>query len=280
MKSRIDIIAHWEERFASAQVDSPRLSAQVLLGHALGLPRLEMLLDARTGVSDNQAAAMEALALRRLHGEPVAYIVGVREFYGLEFHVNPAVLIPRPETELMVDRLLSLGDGENVGRVLDLGTGSGVLAVSCAVHLPRVQVTGVDISADALAVAKRNALAHGVGSRITLVQGDLVDALRIEEFDVILANLPYVPTTMRDGMSHEVLGHEPEHALFAGADGLDVYRRLACALAGRAKPGTLLMCEIDRAQGAAMIALFSGISREVMVERDLAGLDRLVVVVF
>lgn len=280
MKSRTDILSHWEGRFASAGVDSPRLSAQVLLAHVLGLPRLEMLLDARTPVADDVAEAMKVLALRRLHGEPVAYIVGSKEFYGLDFHVSPAVLIPRPETELMMDRLLSEGGGRDRKRVLDVGTGSGALAVSCAKHLPHVLVAGVDVSAAALAVARRNALAHGVESRVMFVQGDLVGALRVEEFDVILANLPYVPSTTREGMSREVVDHEPGLALFSGPDGLDAYRRLAHALKGRATPGTLLLCEIDLTQGAAMFDLFSNISREVRVERDLAGLDRLVTVVF
>ena len=280
MKSRTDILGHWEGRFASAGVDSPRLSAQVLLAHVLGLPRLEMLLDARTPVADDVAEAMKALAQRRLHGEPVAYIVGTKEFYGLDFHVSPAVLIPRPETELMMDRLLDEGGGRDRKRILDIGTGSGALAVSCAVRLPHALVAGVDISAAALAVAQSNALAHGVESRVMFVQGDLVGALRVEEFDVILANLPYVPSTTREGMSREVVDHEPGLALFSGPDGLDAYRRLARVLKGRAAPGTLLMCEIDLTQGAAMFDLFSNISREVRIERDLAGLDRLVTVVF
>ena len=280
MKSRIEILAIWEERFASAGVDSPRLSSQVLLAHVLGLPRLDMLLDARACLPEGIAEAMEALALRRLQGEPVAYLVGTKEFYGLDFHVSPAVLIPRPETELMMDRLLALRGADARGRVLDVGTGSGALAVSCAVHLPHVLVAGVDISAPALAVARRNVLSHGVQSRVMLMQGDLCGATRVEEFDIILANLPYVPTGMRGGMSREVLAHEPGIALFAGSDGLDAYRRLARDLARRAAPGTLLMCEIDQSQGDAMLELFSAISREARVEKDLAGLDRLVVVVF
>jgi release factor glutamine methyltransferase len=280
MKSRFDILAYWEGQFIEARVDSPRLSAQVLLAHVLDLPRLEMLLDIRTAVPEHQIRKMVSLALRRMQGEPVAYLVGVKEFYGLDFHVNPAVLIPRPETELMVDHLAATIERMAVRTLLDVGTGSGALAVTCAVNFPRFRVLGVDISAAALDVAKRNANVHGVGSRVMFAQGDVLDAVRVDGCDIILANLPYVPTSSRDTMSHEVLDYEPDVALFAGADGLSAYRRLAACLKGRAVPGSLLLCEIDHSQGQAMSDLFSPIAKDVHVERDLSGLDRMVVVVF
>ena len=280
MKSRFDILAYWEGRFLQARVDSPRLSAQVLLAHVLDLPRLEMLLGIRAVVPENKIRDMVSLALRRMQGEPVAYLVGKKEFYGLEFYVNPAVLIPRPETELMVDHLAATIDKMAARTVLDVGTGSGALAVTCAVNFPRFHVLGVDISAAALAVAQRNANMPGVGARIMFAQGDVLDAVRVDACDIIMANLPYVPTPSRAAMSREVLDYEPDLALFAGVDGLSAYRRLAACLAGRTAPGTLLLCEIDSSQGEAMRDLFSPLSKEVRVERDLSGMDRMVVVVF
>ena len=280
MKSRFDILAYWEGRFFQARVDSPRLSAQVLLAHVLDLPRLEMLLDIRAVVPENKIRDMVSLALRRMQGEPVAYLLGLKEFYGLDFYVSPAVLIPRPETELMVDHLTATTDKMAARTVLDVGTGSGVLAVTCAVNFPRFRVLGVDISAAALSVAQRNANMHGVDPRVMFAQGDMLGSVRVEACDIILANLPYVPTPSRDSMSQEVLGYEPHLALFAGDDGLSAYRRLADCLAGRTAPGTLLLCEIDSSQGEAMLDLFSPVSKEVRVERDLSGMDRMVVVVF
>jgi release factor glutamine methyltransferase len=280
MSSRTDILAYWENQFEQSGLDSPRLSAQVLLSRVLGISRLEMLLDARASVPMSAVAAMESLSRRRLHGEPVAYLVGIKEFYGIDFEVSPAVLIPRPETELFVDRLLASHDRSAEMTVLDLGTGSGVLAVTCAVYFPNALVTAVDISPAALEVARRNASRHNVQDRVLFVQGNLIDAVHVGSFDVILANLPYVPESMRNSLSHEVVAHEPEVALFAGQDGLDLYRRLVAGLAGRAKPGTQLLCEIDCGQGQAMLELFKPVVREVLVEKDYAGLDRLVYVVF
>lgn len=280
MNSRLDILAFWERQFEQSNLDSPRLSAQVLLAHVLGIPRLDMLLEARAGVSESAAADMEVLSRRRLHGEPVAYIVGMKEFYGLDFEVSPAVLIPRPETELFVDRLLAAHERSTQMKLLDLGTGSGVLAVTCAVHYPNIRVTAVDISSAALQMAQLNADRHGVRDRVMFVQGNLVEAVRIGSFNVIVANLPYVPESKRDTLSGEVLAHEPEVALFAGWDGLDLYRRLAAGLAGRVRRGTQLLCEIDHGQGDAMVEIFEPVAKDVVVEKDYAGLDRLVCVVF
>ncbi|KAF5030899.1 Release factor glutamine methyltransferase [anaerobic digester metagenome] len=280
MNSRREIIAFWETRFEAAGVDSPRLSAQVLLAHVLNLPRLNMLLEPRSPVAGEVIAAFDSLALRRLQGEPIAYLVGFKEFYGLEFEVNPDVLIPRPETELMVDHLLGTFARDTALRVLDLGTGSGALAVTCAAMFPSSLVTAADISEKALATARRNARKHGVAERVGFVRTDLVQGIDVGDIDIILANLPYVPEDSRDAMCREVLRHEPWLALFAGHDGLDVYRRLASGLRGRVREGLMLLCEIDQSQGAAMMELFGPMARDVSVRKDLAGLNRLVVVVF
>lgn len=280
MNSRREIIAFWEARFEAAGVDSPRLSAQVLLAHVLNLSRLNMLLESRSIVPEGAIAAFESLAMRRLQGEPVAYLIGCKEFYGLDFEVNPGVLIPRPETELMVDHLLDMVERDAAFRVLDLGTGSGALAVTCAAMFPHCRVTAADISEKALATARCNARKHGVSDRVAFVRADLVQGIDVGEIDIILANLPYVPEDSRQAMSREVLRHEPRLALFAGHDGLDVYRRLASGLRGRVREGSMLLCEIDHSQGAAMMELFAPMAMDVSVKKDLAGLNRLVIVVF
>lgn len=280
MNSRREIIAFWEARFEAAGVDSPRLSAQVLLAHVLNLSRLNMLLESRSIVPEGAIAAFESLAMRRLQGEPVAYLIGCKEFYGLDFEVNPGVLIPRPETELMVDHLLDRVERDAAFRVLDLGTGSGALAVTCAAMFPHCRVTAADISEKALATARCNARKHGVSDRVAFVRADLVQGIDVGEIDIILANLPYVPEDSRQAMSREVLRHEPRLALFAGHDGLDVYRRLASGLRGRVREGSMLLCEIDHSQGAAMMELFAPMAMDVSVKKDLAGLNRLVIVVF
>lgn len=280
MPSRKTILEHWERLLQQSGVDSPRLSAQVLLAHVLGMGRLDMLLDVRAPVDEPCRQRMDALGRRRMQGEPVAYLVGEKEFYGFTFHVGPGVLIPRPESELFLDHLLETLDHDACLQVLDVGTGSGALAVSCASLFPCSRVAAVDISLEALKIARKNALLHDVQDRIVFVQGDLVESVRIDSFDVVVANLPYVPLATKETLSREVLCHEPHGALFSGLDGLDCYRALARSLGGAVKPGALLLCEIDHSQGVAVSDLFSGIAQNVRILKDYAGLDRLAVVVF
>lgn len=280
MHSRQSLLDRWERLLRESGVDSPRLSAQVLLAHVLNISRLDMLLEAGAPVDEAVFQRMETLGKRRAGGEPVAYLTGTREFYGLDFEVNPHVLIPRPETELIIDQMRSTLDPQACLRVLDIGTGSGALAVTCAVLFPRCRVTAVDISREALKTARRNAAAHGVGDRVGFFQGDLVHALRPSSFDLVMANLPYVPMTTKGALSPEVIRHEPHLALFAGQDGLDCYRELARILAGAMKAGALLWCEIDCSQGAAMRDLFGPISEKVGILKDYAGHDRIAAVVF
>ena len=280
MHSRKSVLHHWERLLLASGVDSPRLSAQVLLAHILGIPRLEMLLDLNAPVEEAVCVRMEILGNRRSTGEPVAYLTGTKEFYGLDFEVGPQVLIPRPETELILDHMREALDENACLQALDIGTGSGALAVSGAVLFPRLRVVAVDISIEALKIARRNAVAHDVADRVSFVQSDLVQALRLSSFDVIMVNLPYVPSATMHALSPEVVLHEPHLALFSGPDGLDCYRELSKNLAGRMKPGALLWCEIDSSQGAVMIDLFTPISNRARILKDYAGLDRVVAVVF
>ncbi len=270
---------YWENQFRLNRVDSPRLSAQILLSHVLGVSRLDMLLDLQKPVSTSSAQEFLALADRRAQGEPVAYLVGEKEFYGLSFRVTPSVLIPRPETEILVDYVL--GRTAAIPKyIADIGTGSGALAVTCACQLPGSYFVATDISRSALRLAHVNAQKHGVADRIIFLESNLVDAVQCQEVDIFLANLPYVPASRRTEMNREVIDYEPHGAIFAGEDGLDTYRELIMKLAGRVKRGALLLCEIDFSQGLAVRDLFAGISLEVQVIKDQALHDRVAVVVF
>ena len=280
MKTRKQILAYWEGALLKSGVDSPRLSAQVLLAHVLGLSRLDMLLDATALVDETARAWMDSLGLRRMRGEPVAYLVGTKEFYGFSFQVGPGVLIPRPETELLLDLMQERFKSDVALSVLDLGTGSGALAVSCAKLFPCARIVAVDVSQKAIRIARQNAGSHDVLEQTAFVRGDLVSALRLSSFDVVLANLPYVPLTTGPALSHEVLEYEPELALFSGQDGMDCYRSLARGVSGKMKSGAVLLCEIDGSQGAAMSDLFSPLAQSVRIVKDYADLDRVAVVVF
>lgn len=280
MLTRIELIRFWEKVFTQQQVDSPRLSAQLLLSHVLSIPRLEMLLDPNDTVDPALLKTYESLARRRANGEPVAYIVGLKEFYGIELEVTPDVLIPRPESELILDRLVELSSPERALNVLDIGTGSGALAIGCAVLFPKATVCAIDISFNALRVAQKNAVRHRVGTRVHFCQGDLLSAVNVAHFDVILANLPYVPERTRHDMPHEVVTYEPSTALFAGWDGFDCYRRLAATLVANAKSGSVLLCEIHNDQAEVARSFFSAQAASFQVVKDYAGLDRVVVVVF
>lgn len=204
---------------------TPRLDAEVLLAHTLNVSRAQLIARLSDPLGAPQAALFQAMLERRADGESIAYLVGEREFYGLRFMVNPHVLVPRPETELLVERMLIFAaDRRSRGqlRIADIGTGSGAIAVSLAVKLPQAQIIATDISADALAVAAANARAHGVAERITFRQGDLLAALDAP-VHLIASNPPY---TILDEVDADVLRYEPHLALDGGPDGLDPYRRL------------------------------------------------------
>jgi release factor glutamine methyltransferase len=267
-----EAIAAARRRFAPVS-DSAGLDAQILLGEILGADRAYLIAHAEQVLTDEQAERFAALVNRHAAGEPVAYILEQRAFYDRDFIVTPDVLIPRPETELLLERALAYLAAHPAAVVADIGTGSGALAVTVAANAPKAQVYAVDISPAALAVARRNAEIHAVAERITFLEGDLLTPIidRGIQLDLVLANLPYIASGEVPTLA--VSQYEPLLALDGGADGLDLVRRLLARLPAACHPGALALLEIGADQGAAMLALAgSGAS----VHQDYAGLDRIV----
>jgi release factor glutamine methyltransferase len=227
--------------------DSPRLDAEVLLAEALGCQRIQLYAGFSDTPSEEAKAAFRELVRRRAEGTPVAYLVGRREFYSLAFRVTPDVLIPRPETEFVVMRLLDLADpSDRQWTIADLGTGSGVIAVCAAKWLPTSQVLAIDISPQALAVAKANADDHQVSDRVEFVESDLFAGVSPERtFDFVVSNPPYVMEDELTGLNRDVRDYEPRGALVAGAKGTETIARLVQQAAERLKPGGWLLTEIS-----------------------------------
>ena len=230
------------------------------------------------------AATFCDLVERRLAGEPIQYITGEAEFYGLPFHVNRDVLIPRPETEHLVEKAIALAqdlrlDGANpVLRIVDVGTGCGAIAVALARTLPFSQITATDISPAALAVAKANAARIGFTGRMRFFEGDLLEPVAGEQFDMIVSNPPYVPESDRNTLDEEVRDYEPAQALFAGQDGLQIYRRLIPATFDALVPGGYVLLEIGYGQQEAVHALLEGAGLSgIEFFADLQGIPRVVV---
>ncbi|MFZ0337921.1 MAG: peptide chain release factor N(5)-glutamine methyltransferase [Terracidiphilus sp.] len=198
------------------------------------------------------------LVERRHFGEPMQYITGEAEFYGLLFRVNRDVLIPRPETEHLVEKAMALAAEFARPRIVDVGTGSGAIAVALAHALPFAQITSTDISTAALAVAKDNAARNGVADRMRFLEGDLLGPVKGEQFDIVVSNPPYVPESDRNTLHEEVRDYEPAQALFAGEDGLDIYRRLIPAAFGAIVPGGFVALEIGYGQQETIRALLKG----------------------
>jgi release factor glutamine methyltransferase len=258
--------------------DSPRLDAEVLLAHVRGCPRTLLYTAFDTPVVDAERARFRELVKRRGDGEPVAYLVGCKEFFSLPFTVSPDVLVPRPETEGLVVRVLDLCKSLAAPRIMDVGTGSGAIAVTLAKQLPRARLVATDISAAALAVAAGNARRHGVAERIEFVECDLCADARAEgPFDVIVSNPPYVRDDEFDALPRDVRLHEPKGALVAGPTGVEVIARLADEAAARLAVGGRLIVEIGphvAAAAEAAVAAVAGMRLEPTC-KDLAGLPRI-----
>ncbi len=256
-----------------------KLEARIVLAHVLKCKPIDLLVRYSEQPDEKSRATFRELILRRADGWPVAYLVGQREFYLLTFEVSPAVLIPRPETETLVAEALKLLKPIANPSVLDLGTGSGCIAVSIAHQKKDARVIAVDVSPDALDIAGRNAERHGVADRIDFRQGDLLAAVPADgRFDLIVSNPPYVTPGELAGLAPEVRDHEPRLALDGGPDGLAFYRRIAMGAGAFLKPGGWLLVEIGATQDDAVRGLFGerGALEVGKTIRDAAGLPRVV----
>ncbi len=268
-----------------------RVEAEVLLRHVLGIDRSEFLTlvyGSDLGLTDSQSLQLQSLLTRRLSGEPLAYIIGHREFYGLDLHVTDDVLIPRQETELLVDIVLEFYRKARRGRfqtcpyqpmVVDVGTGSGGLALAIATHARTANLVATDISQDALDVARRNAINLGLSDRVEFIHGDMLSPIQ-GPIDVIVSNPPYIPSDEIEGLAVEVR-QEPRIALDGGIDGLDPLRRLFAQTSGKLATGGVLIVELmpeqmDRAEKLAVETMGHGI--EVTSHKDLMGNKRALVV--
>jgi release factor glutamine methyltransferase len=252
-----------------------RLDAELLLGHALGLGRVELYTGFERPPSEAELSDCRELIARRAKREPVAYILGRWGFRGLDLDVDPRVLVPRPETELVVDRCLALLDGVAGPDVLDLGTGSGAIALALASELPEAQVSGCDVSEDALDVARGNGERLGIG--VEWIRSDLFSGLDGRRFRLVVSNPPYVAEAELAGLDPEVRDWEPRGATVAGATGLEVIERIAAEARIALDPGGALVLEIGAGQAGAVAALLEGAGlADVGCQRDHAGIERIV----
>ncbi len=263
----------WTTRyFAGRGMDNPRLEAELLLAHILEQERVQLYAHYDRPVNQRERQGFKELIQRRVRGEPAAYIVGYQEFMSLKFQVNPSVLIPRPDTETIVENIVDLYRGQSI-HICDVGTGSGAIAVSLAYYLPLSRVAATDISAQALATAQLNADFHQV--EIEFYQGDLLAPLSdCPPLDVIVANLPYIPFDEYTTLDPGVRDFEPVQALLAPGDGLDLYRRLLPQALDKLRSGGYLFAEIACHQGK-LAQEMAGEFHEVEIIKDMAGRDRI-----
>jgi release factor glutamine methyltransferase len=273
----------WAAQYLAArQVASPRLSAELMLAEVLACSRVDLYLRFEQPLSPEELAAFKALLLRRRSGEPLAYILGRREFYGLSLAVTPATLIPRPETEHLVEeglRLLSQRPSDAPPpRVLDLCTGSGAVALALAQERPDASVTATDLAREALAVAQANAQALGLASRVTFLAGSLWEPLAAAGgfFDLITANPPYVTEDEWAGLSPEVKDFEPRSALVAGPQGLELAGQIIVGARAHLRPLGWLLLELGASQAieAKAVARAANVYDDIHTVRDLAGIER------
>ena len=262
------------EFFEKKGIANPRLDAELLLAHCLGLDRVGLYLNYDRPLSQVELDAIRPLVKRRGQREPLQYIVGTTEFWSLEFNVTPDVLIPRADTEILVEEALS--HAEPSGTLLDVGTGSGAIVISLATELPEWQLTGLDISAAALAVARQNSEKHHLNNRLEFLEGNLAE-LPQQQYDLIISNPPYISRNEWEELMPEVRCFEPELALLAEHDGLACYQQLAEQVSQRLKAGGWLLVEIGYSQASEVEELFSAAGLvNLFVRDDYSGQPRVV----
>jgi release factor glutamine methyltransferase len=269
------VLARARSLLAENNIEDAPLEAEMLLRDTLHNSRAQLFSELNRELAPEQEKAFWHRIERRLSHEPATYITGHREFYGLDFYVDPRVLIPRPETELLVEKALALVQNKHLSTIAEVGTGCGAIAVSLALQLPHVKVYATDISEPALEVALSNCCRHGVETRVCLLAGDMLEPLP-GPVDLIVANLPYV---RKSELPHiDTFGFEPNLALDGGADGLDNIRRLCLQSGGKLRPDGHLLLEIGTGQTGAVTAFLHRLfpSARIDVSQDLTGIDRVV----
>jgi release factor glutamine methyltransferase len=276
-----EAITEGARRLETTGATDARRTAGVLLAHRLGVDRTYLLARPEEAIREENYRAFLQMIERQAAGEPLQYITGHQEFYKLDFKVTPAVLIPRPETEFLIERVLAIAQQsqQSAPLIVDAGTGSGIIAVTLAVEIPAARVIATDISGAALAVARQNATRHGVSDRIEFYEGDLLAplaGLQVEnQVDVLASNPPYIAENRPDLVHDNVRDYEPHLALFAGDDGLIFYRRLLAEGFYHVRPGGYLVCEIGYTQHEAIMELVAASAWQLVdTTLDLQGIPR------
>jgi release factor glutamine methyltransferase len=279
------VLSWMMQHFTERGCDTPRLDAEILLAHILDCPRIQLYVQYERPLTDYERARLRELVKRRSSYEPVAYLVGHREFFGLKFRVTPEVLIPRPDTETLVleliDQLKGISPTETCNFpspvLIELGIGSGAISVAAAAHLPSLTIHAVDISPAALEVARENASRHEVGDRVMLYEGDLFSPLPSDlKVEAIVSNPPYVRQTDLERLDADVRDHEPRLALDGGIDGLDVARRILSESSRFLKPGGLILLELspDNIRQAEEFLESQGVYENIRILKDAGGRER------
>jgi release factor glutamine methyltransferase len=260
--------------FQKRNIDSPRLNAEHLLAHVLSRKRMELYLDFERQLRESELAPLRELVKRRGTGEPLQHLLGTVEFCGRSFRCDKRALVPRPETEQLIELLITHFKSEIAdSRMIDVGTGSGIIALTLAAEFPKAEIVGADISEDALMLARENAERLGLADRVHFLQSNLLESVR-PQVDLIVANLPYVSTEDRHNLSREVL-HDPEVALFAGARGDELVRQLIGQASSWLRPGGMLAMEIGIGQSEALVAALAEKNyRDISTEKDYSGVIR------
>ena len=258
--------------------DTPRLDSEILLAHARGCRRIELYTRFDDVLTEKERTTMRDLVRRRAASEPVAYLVGHREFFGLDFRVTSAVLIPRPDTETLVVELLDVAKSLPAPRILDVGTGSGCIAIAAAVNNPAAQVTATDSSEAALSIARENAQTRQVFDRIQFLSGDLFGPVGSDRFDIVASNPPYIADHEKETLMNDVRKYEPHSALFAGPTGLEILFRLISESSNHLVPGGTLLLEISPEQASTVVERMesTGSYSGIRVIKDLPGQARVV----
>ena len=267
-----------ESMLTKQEIETPRLEAEILLAHTLKVGRLYLYVNSEQELTQEQIEIYNELINKRMNHEPTAYIIGHREFMDLDLIVNQDVLIPRPETEVLVETVIDqLNDITNIVRLADIGTGSGAIALSLAKNLPGASVDAVDISEKALTIAKLNASKYNLIGRIAFHLGDLLSPLSDKKFNAIVSNPPYIPSKVIDTLQAEVRDYEPKTALNGGIDGLDFYRRLIEEAPKLLTDDGFLAVEIGFDQAEAVKHLAKDYFQKVEVVKDLSQNDRVII---